>query len=71
MKLHVISYNADHDYHVCKNDDGHRVNVDLLVDGSLPEGTAPLDLIGKTVEVEYTHAYVSIANGVRLIGEKS
>ena len=66
MKAKVIAWLPDQDYHKCVDEDGNLLRVDILVDGGLPADTNPADLVGKTVEWAYTHAYIAIAHGVRL-----
>lgn len=51
--------------HECECD-GKVVIVDLFVDGGLQDET-PESLIGKTVEVEYTHGFLWIAQGPRIV----
>lgn len=70
MKAKVLSYNAPHDYCLCEMEDGAHKRIDLVSDGSLDE-MSPTELIGKTVEFERMHAYISIAHGVRIIDEGS
>lgn len=72
MKLKVIDYKPHPmDWHVCIDERGNQMKLDLLVSGDLDEGTRPESLVGKTVEIEGAHAYVSIAHGVRIAGEQA
>jgi hypothetical protein len=52
---------------VCEDDMGNDHNVDLFVDGTLPDGTTPESLIGREVDVDYLSIYMEIANGVKLL----
>lgn len=65
MRVKVISYDERMGVHLCQRPNGEHIRVDLNVDGGLG-GIGPLDLIGKTVEYEWEHAYTTIAHHVRL-----
>lgn len=70
MRLKVISYVPwPCDYHVCKDERGDEMKVDLRISGSFVDETDPESMNGKTVDVEWTSAYVSIAHGVKLADE--
>lgn len=69
-KVKVVAYNKREDYHICQFEDGFAKRIDLMVDGSL-SGTAPDDLVGKTIEFDQMHAYVSIAHGVKVTEEQT
>lgn len=43
------------------------MRIDIEVDGGLPEGMGGPELIGKTVEWDWTSAYISIAHIVRIV----
>jgi hypothetical protein len=66
IKLHpAMGNNCDL---ICEDIYGKSHTVDLFRDGSLPEGTKPEDLIGKTVEVGFLSPYIEIANdGVKIL----
>ena len=66
-RFKVLSYNAYQYYHLCEDERGTRHSVDLLVCGKLPEETTPESLVGQTVEYEYTHPFIVIAEGVAVI----
>lgn len=69
MKAKVLSYEpSPFDYCMCEMEDGSRKRIDLVSDGSFGE-MSPTELVGKTVEFERTHAYLSIAHGVRIVDE--
>ena len=68
MILKIISYNKDQDYHVCKDEEGKHHKIDIFVDGGLGDlANSPKDLIGKTVQCDYLHPYIEIANNVKLL----
>ncbi len=62
-KLKIVSYNQEHDYHVCIDERGIRKNIDLYTDRKL--GIKPEELIGREIEVEGLYPYLEIAIGVR------
>ncbi len=64
--LHVLTYNTEERFHLCRDYRGGMHRVDLMVDGGFPD-SKPEDLVGKTVECESMHAYVAIAQGVRIV----
>jgi hypothetical protein len=66
MKLNVISYNEESDYHLCHDERGEVLRVDLMVSGSLPEDATPQSLVGKVVVCEYVHPFLVLAEGVAL-----
>lgn len=66
-RFKVLSYNKEEKYHLCQDEHGHQHRVDLLVCGKLPEATTPESLVEQTVEYEYTHPFIVIAEGVSLI----
>jgi hypothetical protein len=66
MKLNVISYREDGNYHMCRDERGEVIRVDLMVSGSLPEDTPPQSLVGKVVTCEYYHPFLVIAQGVSI-----
>lgn len=69
MRLKVISYNQEQDYHVCyvDGDKSKKMNVDLFVSSCFPEGVSNCSIVGKWVDVEYTFPYISIAHGVSIL----
>lgn len=69
MKLKVGEYNKHYDANRCILPNGRPLWVDLVVDDAkvgLPE-----DLVGKTVEVDYTYSFLDIASGVRVLEGRS
>lgn len=62
----VMRWNERMDAHECSDEKGNRVWLDLVTDGSLPCDDMK-SLEGKTVEFEYSHPYLSIAHGVKLV----
>jgi hypothetical protein len=66
MKLKVISYNEGSDYHLCHDERGEVLRVDLMVCGTLPKGTTPQSIVGKVVTCEYVHPFIVLAEGVAL-----
>ncbi len=71
MKLDVISYCANMNYHDCRDKDGEVHHVNLIVEGSLPDEIAenPKLLVGKSVEVGSVFPFLLLADGVRIIEE--
>lgn len=69
MRLQVIRYCADFDYHLCRDAAGEEHRVDLMVSGCLPAQTTPQDLVGHVVEVDELTPYISIACRVRAVIE--
>jgi len=67
MKLKVKSYSAAEYYHLCVDENGNSHRIDLFVNGDLPKGLDNLDLVGKTVEVDYTSPYIEIGYGVTIV----
>lgn len=51
----------------CETYCGKTVRIDLFVAGTLPKDIDPVSLIGKTVEVDYSHGYLFIGEGVRIV----
>lgn len=69
-RLHVVRYDQVVNAHVCTvEDDPRHIRVDLFIDGDFNDDISPESLIGKTVEVEYTHGYLFLAHNVRLVDE--
>lgn len=69
MRLFVNSWNQEQDFHECFVDGNknNKIRIDLFVSGCLPSDVSPDSLVGKWVEVEYTHPYISIAHGVSIL----
>lgn len=66
-RLKVIGYNEAFMAHTCEIN-GRQVFVDVLIGGTIP-GVTPEDLIGKHIDVNYTHGYVFIASGPRVVAD--
>ena len=70
MKVKVLYYlPPPFDCHQCEELEGdfRTIRIDLLVAGTLPEGTTAEDLVGKIVEYEWDSPYISIAHSVSII----
>lgn len=69
-RLHVVRYEEVFGAHVCTVDDNPRhIRVDLFIGGDFGDDVTPESLIGKTVEVEYTHGFLFLAHNVRVVDE--
>jgi hypothetical protein len=68
-RLFVKSFNEGFQAHECRTDDGQTAFVDLFINGDFPRSVTAQDLIGKTVEVDYTHGFLWLASNVRLTEE--
>lgn len=69
-RLYVVQYDETFGAHVCTVDgDPRHIRVDLFVNGDFDESVKPDDLVGKTVEVEYTHGFLFLAHDVRVVSE--
>lgn len=67
MKVKVISYNRADDYHIVRDvESDEEMRIDLMVSGDLGN-TDPVSLIGKVVEYERTHPWISSAHGVKVL----
>ncbi len=67
MRAKVINYDANMQCHVCRTEDGRTVRMDLFVSGCLPEDLSYAEIIGKEVEWNRDHAFISIAEEVRIV----
>lgn len=72
MKLKIIGYSNIFNYHVCKDEEGKRIFVDILVDGGIKiyeknKKTIAEDLIGREVECDRITPFISIAHNVKLL----
>lgn len=65
----VIRYMPEFCCHECIDQDGRRRLLDLIVSGCLSENIDPVSIIGKTVDYDYDHPWISLAEGVRVRGE--
>jgi hypothetical protein len=65
LEYTVIGYNEIERCHKCKINNKIRL-VDLMINGDFPEETNPESLIGKTIEAEWEHPYISIATNVKI-----
>lgn len=73
----VMGYLQDFNYHNVKDKDGDTHHIDLFVNADFHEQTDGMtdeqyyefckSLVGKTVFIEGSHPYVSIAVGVKII----
>ncbi len=70
MKVKVLRWNAEADYHYVRTLDDFQseFRVDLVVSGDLGE-IDPASLVGKVVEFDRTHPWISIAHGVKVVDE--
>lgn len=67
-RLKVLAWDDRMQVHRCQVEGlENQVWVDLFVDGGLPDEWGYLNIIGHTVEVDYTHGYQFIASGTRVI----
>lgn len=65
-KLKVLSYINDQLYHHCFHEETKtNVAIDLMVSGDFPDDFYPQSLVGKTIELDYSHACTYIGVGVR------
>jgi len=63
----VLAYDHHNRCHRAKDEaTGEETLVDFLVSGDFPEETTPEDLVGKTVDCDYTFPHISLAMHVRL-----
>lgn len=69
MKYKVRAYQKHTNVWECLDSEGSVHLIDLMVNGDFPEDTDPEFLVGKTVEVDRMHTYISIAHGVRVVEE--
>lgn len=68
-KLEVRGYDENFDAHECYLPGSSRKYlIDLMVDGTLPDETEE-SLIGKTVEVDFSHGFVFIGHHPRVVPE--
>ena len=66
MKVKVLHWNEQGDYHYVRNLDSlEEFRVDLVVSGELGD-IDPHSLTGKVVEYERDRAYIRIAHGVKI-----
>lgn len=69
MKVKVLQWDETNDCCLCESlDKKDWLRLDLVVSGDLGE-THPKELIGKVVEFERTHPWISIAHGVKIVNE--
>ena len=69
-RLEVVGYHKSYRALECRvlgDNSPSRIFVDLLVDGTLPDGVTAGSLIGKIVEVDNTYPYISIAANPRIV----
>lgn len=52
---------------LCETENGHKVNIDLFIDGSLPDEITWEAMIGRTVEVSHSSAFLWMGAEVRLV----
>jgi hypothetical protein len=65
MKLKVLSFDERFDAHYCTDENGGRVLVDILVDGSLPNKDRQY-YVGKEIFCQGLTGYLMIAHDVTL-----
>jgi hypothetical protein len=66
--LLVVAFAKDGLLHVCRDKDGVERRMDLHVDGAdIPTGEA---LVGQSVRIQGSQAYVELARGVTLVEQK-
>lgn len=66
-QFEIVGYDAQLDYHVCRDAKGDTFKIDLRVDGSEDfEGIYPEEIIGRTVEMDYIIPYNYIGMHVKL-----
>ena len=68
--LKVLKYIEDESYHICTDQNGNSRRIDLMASGSLPIGTNPAELTGKTVRIRYAFPFIECADGVELLPQK-
>lgn len=67
-RLHVIGWNEGFRAHECHVEGTKtRAFVDFFVCGAMPENEDEQSIIGKTIEVEYTHGFLWLAEGPRIV----
>ncbi len=67
MKLKVLKFveqQITDFHHVCQDENGHNIKVDMMVNGDFPVGTTPESLIGNTFGVKSLEPYTLLAMGV-------
>tara|TARA_R110000851_G_scaffold42248_4_gene105175 strand:- start:912 stop:1226 length:315 start_codon:yes stop_codon:yes gene_type:complete len=74
-ELEIISYQANGDYHVCRDDEARTtVYIDLMVEGTIPipEGKDYIEfcksLAGKRVRIDSSHAHLQLASNPKILG---
>ena len=66
MKVRVTRWDSAQDCHEARDmETGNMMRIDLVVSGELGE-IDPASLVGKVVEYEYDHPFISIAHGVKI-----
>jgi len=71
MKLKILRFNRDQDYHVCEDEHGIKHFYDIMIASKFPEGTTPESVVGKTIETleELITPYISIVNDFYEVSE--
>lgn len=67
MKVKIVKYSKDQMCHRVIGEDGIERFMDIMVNGDFPESQDEEELVGREVEYESEHAYISIAMNVCLI----
>lgn len=73
MKLKIIRYNEDENYHKCRDEKNQIHRIDLYVCGDAPIKkyvNNPKDLDGKIVEISDLYPFIEIATDVIKITDK-
>lgn len=69
MRLTVLKYMPEpHNFHVCMVEGENRArNFELQTSGCFPEETTKEEMVGKTIEYEYEHPYISFVEGAKYV----
>jgi len=71
-KLKVSRYEPLGQYFECEVVEpegyGRKVRIDPFIGGELSDEWNDENIIGKTIEVDYVHGFVFLAEGVRVVG---
>lgn len=67
MKAKIIKYMPEHNCHRVTDERNETRMMDVMVAGDLPEDTEPEILVGQTVEYNYEHPWIAIAQGVSVV----
>ena len=67
MKLRIIYYDAEKDFHVCKDEQGKMHRVDIMVSGFT--NLEPQDIIGREITVGELFPYIELAKDVEFFSK--